>query len=241
MSTPRTTSTIIVAAGSGTRFGLPKQFADLAGKPLLQWSIETFLKHPEVGEVIVVHSVEHVQLIQDALARITDSLHSSSLATLRATIGGATRQDSVSNGLREVRPEFSYVLVHDAARPLIDQASISAVIDACKEYDAALLALPVVDTLKHEAEGLVEQTVSRVGLWRAQTPQGAKTELLQQAFAKAHEDEYQSTDESELLEHVGIRPKLILGSEENFKVTYPEDLARAERILSAKSEPKEIN
>ncbi len=213
---------IIVAAGSGARYGAPKQLESLLGKPLYRHSLDTFLLHPEIGSIILVTSEELMKaLAADASERVT------------IVLGGATRQQSVHNGLQALALDIAspIVLVHDAARPGVDEHLITELITACEEFDAAIAALPVVDTLKREEKELAVATVSRACLWRAQTPQGARKELLAEAFKVALADGYEATDESELLERISIYPKLVPGSEKNIKVTYPEDLARLEKLL----------
>jgi len=217
---------IIVAAGSGSRYGRPKQFELLGREPLVVWPIRAFLKASAVREVILVHALEQRE---EMIAILT---HAKLIDHVRLVDGGATRQQSTANGVREVSSECLITLVHDAARALIDVETIEQVIAGCRKHQAALVAVPVVDTIKEaEEDHLVKRTIPRINLWRAQTPQGAKTELLKQAITKAVEDYYYATDESEILERIGIQPLIIHGKESNFKITYPEDLERAEHFL----------
>jgi 2-C-methyl-D-erythritol 4-phosphate cytidylyltransferase len=154
-----------------------------------------------------------------------------------AHVGGATRAASVGNGLAELRRRgaqpHDWVLVHDAARCLVQPAWIDALIDACLDDPVGgLLALPVADTLKSEQAGRVSATVERAGKWQAQTPQMFRIGLLQQALAQAGDA---VTDEASAVEAIGHAPRLVPGSLENFKITWPGDFALAERLLRTRS------
>lgn len=223
----KTADVIIVAAGSGSRFGSPKQLVPLLGKPLYRHSVDVFVGHPMIGRVILVVSDD----VHEAIA--ADLAANYPLGRIELTLGGSTRQASVSNGLQKLLDENpeGIVLVHDAARPGVDASIISSVIEAAMGQGAALAAIPVVDTLKRELGGLSVATVSRAQLWRAQTPQGAGLQLLRKAFEEAKALRFEGTDEAELLERLGIHSKLVLGNERNMKVTYPEDLDRISRLL----------
>jgi 2-C-methyl-D-erythritol 4-phosphate cytidylyltransferase len=214
---------IIVAAGSGLRFGKQKQLASLAGRSLYLHSVDCFLKHPLVGRIVIVVSEELKPIIASTINE-----------RIEIVDGGATRQESVLNGIRalSLKPQSDIILVHDAARPCVGERVISEVIIACEEYDAALAALPVTDTIKRAEKELAVSTIPREGLWRAQTPQGARKELLIKAYETAEQENFIATDEAQLLERIGVFPKLVVGDEMNLKVTYPEDLTRLELYLS---------
>ncbi|KAA0683961.1 bifunctional 2-C-methyl-D-erythritol 4-phosphate cytidylyltransferase/2-C-methyl-D-erythritol 2,4-cyclodiphosphate synthase [Roseomonas genomospecies 6] len=214
---------LIVAAGSGQRFGAeqPKQYLDLAGKPVLRHTVEAFLRHPKVSAVRVVINPAFRDLYDAAVA---------GLDLPEPVAGGASRQDSVRNGLEALADSApDRVLIHDAARPLIDAATIDAVVAALDSHPAALAAVPVADTLKRGEAGLVTGTVDRSGLWRAQTPQGFRfPEIL-----AAHRDAagLELTDDAAVAERAGLPVALVPAREENFKVTTPDDLTRAARAL----------
>jgi 2-C-methyl-D-erythritol 4-phosphate cytidylyltransferase len=216
----------IVAAGSGSRFGKPKQFALLGGKPLLLWSVETFVRSGLFQEVVLVVAPE-----KESEAR--EILDAAKLDHIVVVSGGVTRQQSVLHALNHFDHEgqVTHVLVHDAARALIGTGIIQRAVESLAQEEAVLVALPVVDTLKYSNENHVERTVSREGLWRAQTPQGGQLEPLLSASRAAEAEGYTATDECELMERIGIRPIIIPGSERNFKITYPEDLEWAEQLL----------
>lgn len=215
---------LLVAAGSGTRFGgeVPKQYLPLGGKSLLAHSLAAFARHPRIAGVLAAIRPEDRPLYERAAA---------GLALLPPIAGGAARQDSVRLGLEALavyRPDR--VLIHDGARPFPDPALIDRVLDALDAAPAAIPALPLGDTLKRVAEGTVEATVERAGLWRAQTPQGFHFAAILAAHRAAVG--HQLTDDSAVAEAAGIRPRIVAGGEDNLKVTTPGDLAAAARLLA---------
>lgn len=222
MKTSQQADAIIVAAGSGARFGAAKQFALLDGIPLYQHSLKIFAEHPLISRVVLVVAAGDV----DRIEKETESLFFGK--KIEIAIGGVTRQDSVSNGVQKLEElgGSEIVLVHDAARPFVSKELIANVIGGIEKFGAALAAIPVVDTLKHSEEGFSTTTIPRTNLWRAQTPQGARFELLKQALEAAHISDHSATDEAELLERIGIKPLLIMGDERNVKITYGEDLKK---------------
>ncbi|CAO3420279.1 bifunctional 2-C-methyl-D-erythritol 4-phosphate cytidylyltransferase/2-C-methyl-D-erythritol 2,4-cyclodiphosphate synthase [Azospirillum doebereinerae] len=218
---------LIVAGGTGQRFGAerPKQYLDLAGKPILRRTVEAFLRHPLVTGVQVVIDPAWRDLYDTAVA---------GLDLPEPVSGGATRQDSVRNGLETLAAQggCGRVLIHDAARPLIDAATIAAVVGALDSIPGAIAAVPVADTLKRGQDGAVTATVDREALWRAQTPQGFRfPEILAAHRAAAG---LALTDDAAVAERAGLAVALVPANEENFKVTTPDDLTRATRaVLSA--------
>lgn len=238
---------LIPAAGAGTRLGaaLPKQYLRLAGKPMLRHALETFLAVPAIAHTFVVVSPEDTH-IDAALAGLRAD-QDGGLSVLR--VGGATRQQTVANALAALSTHLSahlskpvqahdWILVHDAARPGLTADLVRSLI-ATLHDDAlgGLLALPLVDTIKHassEASGAQRVLASppRERLWAAQTPQMFRYALL----ARALDQEGQFTDESSAVEALGLEPRLIPGSPRNFKVTRPEDLALAEWYLKGTHE-----
>jgi len=215
---------LIVAAGRGTRLGgeVPKQYRSLAGRSVLRRSVEAFVGHAAVDGVRVVIHPDDRGLYEPAV---------SGLDLMPPVAGGASRQDSVARGLRSLRdrsPEA--VLIHDAARPFVDGATIGRVVGALADHDGAIAAVPVVDTLKRGVDDTCAGTVDRAGLWRAQTPQGFRY----QAILAAHEAHagQAMTDDAAIAEAAGLRVRLVESSDENFKVTTEDDLRRAERMLA---------
>ena len=223
------TAVVIPAAGSGTRMGLstPKQFALLADIPILLRTVCAFTEHPDITQIILVVPAAY----QDKTHSV---LHDFQLDDSRISIiqGGRRRQDSVLAGLQQVKPEVEVVLVHDAARPFVSRQIIDRCIQEAWQHGAAIAAIPVKDTLKRQNTAQqVEATIDRNLLWQAQTPQAARRNLLEEAFTSNLDADV--TDESMLLERAGIPIQLVEGSEENFKITRPEDLVLAEKLLSS--------
>ncbi|MDF1587170.1 bifunctional 2-C-methyl-D-erythritol 4-phosphate cytidylyltransferase/2-C-methyl-D-erythritol 2,4-cyclodiphosphate synthase [Marinimicrococcus flavescens] len=214
---------LIVAAGRGERLGgdLPKQFLPLLGRPMLRRTIERFLGHPSVDAVRVVIDGRHEELYRTATA---------GLALLEPVAGGASRQESVRLGLEslvELAP--GQVLIHDAARPLASAALVERVASMLRTADAALPALPVVDTLKRAEGARTAGDVPRDGLWRAQTPQGFRFAAILAAHRAQAGGAF--TDDAAVAAAAGIEVSLVEGEEDNMKITHPADLARAERLL----------
>jgi len=209
---------VLVAAGSGSRFGsaMPKQFLNLAGKPVIRHAAEHLLDH-----------VDWLQPVGDAQP-ILEALED--LPILPVVPGGATRQDSVRAGLEALeRYNPDYVLVHDAARPFIPGGTIEALLAELRESVGAIPAAAVADTLKRVERGVVTATVPRDGLFRAQTPQAFRFETL---LAAHRSDMTGSTDDASLLEALGETVEVVPGSDDNIKLTYSEDLVRLERVMS---------
>ncbi len=215
---------LLVAAGSGTRFGAaqPKQFVMLAGKPVLRWAAEAL-----AAEVDLLQPVGEPASLAAAL---------DGLGALPPVPGGATRQDSVRLGLEALAPHApDIVLVHDAARPCIPDGAVASLIAALRTDPGAIPAMPVADTLKRAQSGRIVATVPRDGLFRAQTPQAFLFPLLLDLHRTAGPG---ATDDASLLEAAGHAVALVPGSDDNIKLTYPEDLVRLERILSPPLSPR---
>lgn len=215
---------VIVAAGSGTRMGRPKQFLPLAGRPVCEWALKAFLDCPEVVKVALVLSPENI------------AAHGARLASERVAVveGGATRMGSVQNGFAALPADVEAVAVHDGARPLVTPEVIRATVAAALEAGAAVAAVPAKDTLKRAApDRTVAETPERSQFWQAQTPQTYRRAVLADALARfAHEAG--ATDESQLVERGGQKVSIVESSYENIKVTTPEDLVAAEALLAAK-------
>jgi 2-C-methyl-D-erythritol 4-phosphate cytidylyltransferase len=218
---------ILVAAGRGERMGAgrPKAFLGLAGEPLLRKAAQVFEAAPSVGAIVAVVPAEEVPAARDLLAPLT-KLHA-------VVAGGTRRQDSVLEGLKHAPDGFTgVVLVHDAARPLVEVALIEAVARAAEETGAALPVLGLVDTVKRVRDGRVLETVDRSELGAAQTPQGFRFALLMEAYEAAFRDRVVLTDEAMAVERLGLRVAAVPGSPRNRKITTPEDLAWAEGVLA---------
>lgn len=216
---------ILVAAGSGSRFGAetPKQFLTLRGKPVIRHAAEA-----------LAEAVDLLQPVGDAAA-IDPVL--AGLAHLPTVPGGATRQDSVRAGLEAlVSHAPDVVLVHDAARPLIPAGTIPALLATLTQAPGAIPAVPVADTLKRGRDGRIVETVPRAGLFRAQTPQAFRFAALLAAHRAPATDA--ATDDASLLEAAGQAVMLVPGAEDNIKLTYPEDLERLERAMGGTMIPR---
>ena len=223
-------ATIIVAAGSGVRAGLtqgrPKQYCDAGGKPILRRTLEAFINHPQVHLVVAVIRAGDEDLYEEAIR----GLRSEKL--LKPAPGGATRQLSVAAGL-DALASFSpdAVLIHDAARPFISAKCISDTLDALKTFDGAIAAAPVTDTLKRGEGGRSAGTVSRGGLWRAQTPQTFHYAKIRDAH-RAAAGRTDFTDDASIAEWRGLDVALVENTSENMKITTAEDLAMADLIAT---------
>ena len=229
---------MLPAGGIGSRFGhaLPKQFLELCGMPILVRTSRAFLQLPEISVVAIAAPADHYQATIDLLKKF---LTMEEFQRLLFTVGGASRQDSVKAGLDLLPPDIELVLVHDAARPLIDRATIRRCLDGALACGAVIAAVPVKDTLKKVAESRqVISTVDRSGLWQAQTPQAARRILLEQAFVRAAASGFVGTDEASILEAAGIPVQVVEGSERNLKVTRPEDLSVASALLQEQNTMK---
>ncbi len=227
-SVSRDVGVVIVAAGSGTRAGgtEPKQFRWIAGKPMLLHSVQTFLERSDVLGVVCV-------LPQRYAGDPPPWLFQADLERLVVSVGGRTRTESVFHGLEDLPDEAKIVLIHDAARPFVGQATIDRVISEARAGRAVTAALPVVDTLKEVADdGRVVGTLPREQLWRAQTPQGFPRDLILRAHLDARRRALAATDDAGLCESLGHEVVVVRGSERAMKVTDEPDFARAEALFS---------
>jgi 2-C-methyl-D-erythritol 4-phosphate cytidylyltransferase / 2-C-methyl-D-erythritol 2,4-cyclodiphosphate synthase len=216
-------SAIIAAGGHGARFGgsQPKQLSLLAGRPILQHSVDAFLNSSHITEVIVA--------LPGALATDPPAYLRARDKPLHVVAGGARRQDSVARGFARVSPRAELVIIHDAARPLVSDDLIRRTIDAAAEAGAAIAAVRAHDTVKRtDSEGMIVATLRREEIFLAQTPQAFRVDVLRQALAIADD----ATDEATLAERAGHRVKVVAGDAWNLKVTTPDDLAIAERLMA---------
>lgn len=218
---------IIVAAGQGTRFGgnTPKQFLELSGKPVVIHTMLKFEACPAVDEIILV-------LSGDRKAAFLEIAQKYPLKKLTKIIGGgATRADSVLNGLKAVRPETAGIIaVHDGARPLVYVDEIAECIAVAEKTGAAVLTAPVTDTIKQISGDNITGTIDRETLRRALTPQCFRYDILKKAY-EALEDLSAATDESFIVEKAGFPVSYVDGSASNIKITREEDLALAEFLM----------
>jgi len=230
-------SAIIAAGGRGVRLGgaLPKQFLRLGGQPILQRSVEAFLGHDLIAEVVVA-------LPQDMVAHAPGYLRDRG-KPITVVDGGARRQDSVANAFAAVSDRSDVVVIHDAARPFVTPALIARTIDAAAEHGAAIASLQATDTVKRAgASRLVAETIPRAEVFLAQTPQAFRVDVLRQALALA-DATVDATDEAALAERAGHPVQLVDGDPRNVKITTADDLMMAERILefeTGRREPPQL-
>jgi 2-C-methyl-D-erythritol 4-phosphate cytidylyltransferase/2-C-methyl-D-erythritol 2,4-cyclodiphosphate synthase len=209
---------------------LPKQYLQLADLPILVHTVRALQRSSFIKTIIIVAPAEHLEQTR-ALVREYD------LAMVGQVVsGGRTRQESVWAGLQSVPDGIDLAVVHDGVRPLVAPQLVDACVVRAAETGAAMLAIPVKDTLKSVTDDVVGATVDRRGLWQAQTPQVARVDLLKQAFAAAAKDGFEGTDEASLLEHIGVKVSVVMGSAINLKVTRVDDLALAEALLDRNHE-----
>ncbi len=213
---------IIVAAGRGTRAGgkVAKQYQMISGTPIIRRTVAKFCNHDGISEVVVVIHPDDEGHFKTALGEHVRIVH--------CTHGGQTRADSVENGLKLLGADISHVLIHDAARPLIDNGTIDRVLAALETHDGAAPALPVSDALWRGDGEKVTSSTSRDGLYRAQTPQGFHLDAIRKAHAAS---DGSAADDVEVALAYGLNVAIVEGDENNIKITRPEDFSRAEMIL----------
>jgi 2-C-methyl-D-erythritol 4-phosphate cytidylyltransferase len=225
----RDVGVVIVAAGTGSRVGGSelKQFRWVGGKPMLLHSLQRFHARPDVAMVVCVLPRSHA-------GDPPPWLFQSDLDRMLVCAGGRERGDSVYNGLEDLPEECTVALVHDAARPFVDDATIDRVVQAARAGTGAVPCLPLVDTLKQSDDGVtIMRTIPRDGLWRAQTPQGFPRTMIEDAYVRARRDGVSATDDATLCERYGHRVVVVRGTEGAMKITSEDDFARAEALAGA--------
>jgi 2-C-methyl-D-erythritol 4-phosphate cytidylyltransferase len=222
---------LIPAAGTGTRLGdsLPKQYLDINGQPLIMYTLQALARVSRIEKIIVVLSPED-QHWRGLVANDSPAWKLLSTRVETINVGGKSRRDSVLNGLNAIEFADVWIMVHDAARPCIRSELIEQFIDELENDSVGgLLALPLSDTIKLDDGNLrVAKTLSRENIWRAQTPQMFKFDLLKKALTASPN----ATDEAEAIEATGHQPKLVMGDSANLKVTYATDLKLAKMLLN---------
>jgi 2-C-methyl-D-erythritol 4-phosphate cytidylyltransferase len=225
---------IIAAAGSGRRMKTdrPKQLLALNGTPILVHTIRKFDACKVIDYIIVTAP-------REAVDEITNLVKSAGFKKSVVVIeGGERRQDSVSRGLQKLQPGTDIVAVHDGVRPFVPVEDIENVVEQAKVGGAAILGVPIVETVKHAKREFIESTLTREHLVLAQTPQVFRTDILKRAFELAAKDEYYGTDESSLVERLGDPVAIVRGSERNIKITRPNDLTLARAFLAEEAGEK---
>lgn len=223
------TVALILAAGKGKRMGTAKSkpYLLLAGKPIVCHTLFAFERSPLIDEIVLI--VGHNDVAY-ARSSIVDACQCTKVSTVVA--GGLKRQDSVWEGLRAIKSDGDVVMVHDGVRPFISQELLEKTCQAMKSSSAAIVAVPVKDTIKAVSpRGEVVTTLDRKTLWAVQTPQVFRRDILEKAFEKAMNDRFYATDDAALVERLGEKVTILEGSYENIKITTPEDLVLGEAIL----------
>ena len=225
--TTRDVGVVIVAAGSSTRTAGAelKQFRWVAGKPMLLHSVQRFMERADVALVVCVLPKSHA-------GDPPPWLFQCDVDRLLVSVGGRERGKSVLNGLEDMPAEVRFVLVHDAARPLVDSETIERVVSKAREGVGAVPALPATDTIKEvDDSGAILRTPDRTKLYHAQTPQGFPREMIEQAYARGKSDRVQATDDAALCERIGARVVIVEGSAMGMKITTDEDFARVDALV----------
>lgn len=226
---------LVPAAGMGKRMGAAtnKQYLLLDGVPILARTLRVFQEAPFISSIYVITPEKEIPFCQ------TEVVERYGLSKVRAVVcGGAERQHSVWNGLmamEDATPE-DLVLIHDGVRPFVTPEILQAAAAAAREYDGAVVAVPVKDTVKVASDGIITHTPPREGLWLAQTPQAFRYGIIRAAYEKAADDGFLGTDDASLLERQGGRLKIVTGDYQNIKITTPEDLVLAEAFLKGRRE-----
>lgn len=221
---------LIPAAGAGRRMGAgtSKQYLELAGRPVLARTLQVFEQHPLVDSITLIVPQEEILFCEKAIVA-AGGFHK----VTSVVAGGAERQDSVYRGLQACGATADdLILVHDGARPLLGSGVIDRIVDALRQHGACLAAVPVKDTVKEVRDGCVVNTPDRETLWLAQTPQGFRYDLIRTAHERAAEQGVRATDDAQLAEWAGATVRVVQGDYSNLKITTPEDLPVAERLLA---------
>jgi 2-C-methyl-D-erythritol 4-phosphate cytidylyltransferase len=225
---------IIAAAGQGVRMGgrRAKQFLELAGTPILVHTLKRFEQCDDIQEVVLVLPAQETA----GFLGLAGKYGLRKLA--RVVPGGATRAESVLRGLQSVRAATARVVaVHDGVRPFVTPEEIDRTVREARAVGAAILAAPVTDTIKETDGARVLRTLERARLWRAQTPQCFRHELLRRAYELALASGLDATDDSALVERLGVAVSIVEGGEHNIKITTPQDFALAEALMRSRSAP----
>ena len=218
---------IIAAAGQGKRMGagVNKLFLQLEGKPILIHTLEKFLQKDWVDEIVIVVHPDEAETVKNLLLRYK-------IKVKQIVSGGKERQDSIHNGLNYLQSKW--VMVHDGARPFIRSEILDALFMKVKQSDAAVVGVPVKDTIKVIGDDKkIRYTPDRKSLWAVQTPQAFRLSILREAYEKAEKDHFLGTDDASLVERLGIPIEIVEGDYQNIKITTLEDLLFAKVILNS--------
>ena len=220
---------VIVAAGSGSRMkrDINKQFIKLDGKEIIAYTIEKFYKSEDIDDIVIVIKENEEKCF------IENIINKYGFDNIKLAYGGKERQDSVYNGIKKLNRNCEIVLIHDGARPFVNEDIIKNSIEEAKENNAVVVGVPVKDTIKVvDSDGNIVDTPNRSLLWSVQTPQSFKYEIITKAYEYAYSNDYYGTDDAMLVEHIGYNVKMIEGSYDNIKITTEEDLHFGIQILN---------
>ncbi len=226
-------ASVVVAAGKGSRMGtsVKKQYLDLKGVPILIRTLKIFEESDEISETILVVSSEDIKYAQDLVDKYNLK------KVFQIIPGGKTRSESVYNGLKKVSGDCDLVAVHDGARPLLSKSTLKKCIDFSKKHNSAVAAVKVKDTIKIvEENNVINKTLPRNKLWAVQTPQIFNRNLLLKCYKMAMAEGVSATDDASILEYYGYEVKVVEGEYDNIKITTPEDIILAERIVGERLE-----
>ncbi|MFA4991509.1 MAG: 2-C-methyl-D-erythritol 4-phosphate cytidylyltransferase [Candidatus Omnitrophota bacterium] len=221
-------SAIVPSAGKGRRFKsrVPKPYIDLGGKPILARTLLVLSRNKRVSEILVAVERNKVNEVMRGI------IYRYKIKKARVVIGGKERGDSVYNALKKVSPDAGYVLIHDGIRPFITDDLIRISLAAAIKHGASVAAVPLKPTLKFSKKGkFVEYTPQRGDYWEAQTPQVFKRGLIEKAYELARRKNIKATDDAMLVERLGVKPRIVMGSYSNIKITTREDLELAKALL----------
>ena len=230
---------LVPAAGRWLRMGgpVPKQFLSIGGQPLIVQSLRVLQAASVIDQIILAVPSADIAYCENEIV----ALHRFTKVT-KVVAGGVERQDSVRNALAQVPSDTDIVLIHDAVRPFLTQRMIDEVVARARKEGAAIVALPMRDTVKHvRIDGMIERTVDRTPLWLAQTPQAFRRDWIESAHSKGHTEGVRATDDAFLVEWLGHSVSVVEGSGENIKVTRPEDMVIGEAILAERLRRRETS
>ena len=222
------TVALIAAAGQGSRMGskINKQYLSLLDKPVLAHTLQVFEEHPAIHGIIIIAAATEVEFCRQEIVKAYQLSK-----VMKIVAGGKERQDSIYRGIEELPDSCQLVVVHDGARPLITPDIISQSIETAQRAGAAIVAVPVKDTIKTVEKGVVQATLDRSQLWSVQTPQVFKKDILQKAYQDAFGRGFYGTDDASLVELLGVDIQVVPGSYENIKITTPEDIVLGSAFL----------
>jgi len=222
-------SAVIAAGGKGRRMNssISKQFLNIKGRPILYYTLKKFERIDKIKSIILVVGADDIDFTREEIVKRYK------FKKIKIVQGGKERQDSVYNGLRELSPQTDIVVIHDGVRPFVPVTIIEKSIAAAAKYKAVGVAVPVKDTIKVvDINNTIITTPDRKTLWAMQTPQSFTYDVIMRAYEKAMDDDFYGTDDTVLVERLGLPVKIIEGAYENIKITTPEDIIFAEAFIS---------